>query len=296
MAGSRDDLRTGNKMNILLTHRDSESNVEIVPTFKKDPRVYNSIENNKRAFAFVMNYLEKRGHDVAPIWRGDLYGSVVQENDLIISLGGDGTLLETSHYIDYDLVPLLGLTSSETSVGALCYSSYHKLPQYFPTIVDGYIQPKEIKRINTTKPGSRNLLLPLALNDILFAHKSPAGLTRMIVTIGLENGTDKEFQCSSSGIWISTEIGRTGAIKSAGNIRILEPTNSPLIYLINNPQTLLDDQQRNNVAEWIKIKSLTKNGRVFCDGQFNHIDVAYGEEILISPTGVHLNLYTKGME
>ena len=130
--------------------------------------------------------------------------------DLVIPVGGDGTVLSTSHFVDSVLrrthtqtsgVPepkgpvVLGVNSDPTkpherslkgsderrSFGALCYSSaidmHNVLPKVLAGELDHHIQRRH--RLAVTVRGTLSeTRLPPALNDVLIAHPSPAAVSR----------------------------------------------------------------------------------------------------------------------
>jgi len=47
------------------------------------------------------------------VGREELHRGIIQDKDLIISVGGDGTMLNTASFVD-DTIPLLGVNSDPT--------------------------------------------------------------------------------------------------------------------------------------------------------------------------------------
>eukprot|EP00947_MAST-08B_sp_MAST-8B-sp1_P001672 g1672.t1 len=71
--------------------------------------------------------------------RDEMHKTLVTDKDLVISVGGDGTCLSASHYVD-DTLPLLAINSDPTkaeekglemrrSVGALCACTRHDMKE-----------------------------------------------------------------------------------------------------------------------------------------------------------------------
>lgn len=132
--------------------------------------------------------------------------------DLVISIGGDGTFLWCARAVDN--VPMLGVNSAPgTSTGHYCGATAENLPEHLEAILSGSVEPQALPRLRVEISGR---LLPYrALNDVLFTHKSPVCSARYL----LELGDTHELQISS-GIWISTASGSTGAMMSAGGVRM----------------------------------------------------------------------------
>nr|XP_018677406.1 PREDICTED: probable NADH kinase isoform X2 [Musa acuminata subsp. malaccensis] len=86
--------------------------------------------------------------------------------DLVITIGGDGTLLQASHFLD-DSIPVLGVNSDPTqikevnessndfdaarSTGYLCAATAQNFEQVLDNILESYMQPSEISRLSITQ-------------------------------------------------------------------------------------------------------------------------------------------------
>jgi NAD+ kinase len=128
--------------------------------------------------------------------------------DLVVSLGGDGTLLAASHHVTAGA--LLGVNSAPgDSVGHFCSSRRADFRATLAAILDGRLRPRRLARLSLRLDG--RLLPEPALNDVLVAHPIPAATTRYRIAIP---GWVEEHR--SSGLWISTAAGSTAGIRSAG--------------------------------------------------------------------------------
>ena len=151
--------------------------------------------------------LDSRGIYYDQVARADLKESV-DDVDLIISVGGDGTFLDASHAVHSK--PLLGINSAQaTSFGHFCLGNKDNLKQILDDIESGMLQPHPLLRLELVLNGA--LVPELVLNEVLVCHSNPAGTSRYYIEIG----SIAEEQ-RSSGIWIGTPSGSTGALKSAG--------------------------------------------------------------------------------
>src|SRR5262249_11581058 len=132
--------------------------------------------------------------------------------DLVISIGGDGTLLCASHYVRDGMV--IGVNSAPgDSVGHFCSANRENFAERLDAILDLKWRPVELARLQVTLEGKP--LQELALNDVLVAHYSPAATTRYLIEVG--NHFEEH---RSSGVWISTAAGSTAGIGSAGGRRV----------------------------------------------------------------------------
>jgi NAD+ kinase len=66
------------------------------------------------AIKFCQNILQQKAVDWEPILRNNL-SQPIRNVDLVITVGGDGTLLQASHFMD-DSVPVLGVNSDPTQI------------------------------------------------------------------------------------------------------------------------------------------------------------------------------------
>lgn len=74
---------------------------------------------HKKAFSFCKKILTKKVTESKIIFRSDL-SEPVRDVDLVITIGGDGTLLHASHFID-DSIPLVGVNSDPTQPEEVCF-------------------------------------------------------------------------------------------------------------------------------------------------------------------------------
>ncbi|MBP6216962.1 MAG: NAD(+)/NADH kinase [Oligoflexales bacterium] len=135
----------------------------------------------------------------------------------VITVGGDGTLLEASHHIESPEALLLGIRSSSRSVGRLCHGSINDLPEVIEQILKGNSPSVLVSRlrakISFAQTGGSMITEPV-LNDLLYANSSPPATTRYRIQVGARSEEQK-----SSGIWVSTACGSSAAIHAAGGER-----------------------------------------------------------------------------
>lgn len=128
--------------------------------------------------------------------------------DLVVVIGGDGTLFSVSHAVK-DTPVMLVNSDPKNSVGMFSCCDRKSFPAVFQKVLKGEYNTIDLTRFSV-KIGDRQLKEPV-LNDILFAHKDPATMTRY----SLQADGKREYQ-ESSGVWISTAAGSTAAVFSAG--------------------------------------------------------------------------------
>jgi NAD+ kinase len=207
--------------------------------------------------------------------------------DLIITVGGDGTLLEASHAVR-DKTVVLGVNSAPAfSVGFLTGCRAPTFASTIEAVRDDRLTPLEIQRLQI-RIGSRSLPEPV-LNDVLFCADNPAVTTRYL----LITPEGEELQ-RSSGVWVSTPAGSTAALRSAGG-PTLSLTAKQLAYVTREPYAppgagvqimsgVLDASQK------LVIECRVPGASVFLDGHHRRYSVAFGEKVTFSLSRKPLHL------
>lgn len=206
------------------------------------------------------------------------------KQNLVISLGGDGTLLHASHHVGGN-VKLLGVNSCPfSSVGHLCVAG----PDHIDSILHEIcVEKKErqqiVKRLRVTLPNCKQV--PLALNDALLCHLHPAATSRYQLTV--RNAQKQPIQSEkqlSSGLWVSTAAGSTAAIASYGFMP--QPLGSSQILAANRePYSLKDEKGQlkkfsiDGNVQSLSIFSRMRQGLVCIDGPDFTFSFGFGDTI-----------------
>lgn len=169
----------------------------------------------------VIEALSMKGIQLDVIFRGDL--KPITDYDLVVTTGGDGTVLETSKYVKD--TPILGVNSDPLgSVGFFTGADKDNFAEKIQQVLDDKIEVINMNRIQLYLNDEE--IKELSLNDILITHSIPAATSRYILK---HHGMEETHR--SSGIWISTPAGSTGAIRSAGGTP-MEIKSSDFQYLV----------------------------------------------------------------
>jgi NAD+ kinase len=193
--------------------------------------------------------------------------------DLVIAVGGDGTLLAASHNIGS--VPLLGVNSDpERSVGFYCAGRGDELEAMLERALAGTLPATWLTRMKVTLNGrvrSRRVL-----NEALCSHSSPAATSRYI----LRYGSASEEQ-HSSGVWIGPAAGSTAAQYSAGG-QVLPLRSKRLQLVVREPFAWGGKKYRFrhllvNPGETVSLKSKMQDAALFLDGPYRRISVSLGD-------------------
>lgn len=199
--------------------------------------------------------------------------------DILITVGGDGTVLTTSHYAGD--IPILGLNSSpKTSTGFFCLAT----PPTFKKILDNILLGRRrVQKIPRLKVWIGSKRVPfLVLNEALYANLLPGDTARYLLCVKHR----KELQ-KSSGVWVATGAGSTAAIYSAGGKRI--PMTSPKIqFRVREPfsypkKTCKLTHGFLTTRQKLKITAQSGNAMIFLDGHALKIPVP--QETIVSFQG-----------
>lgn len=75
---------------------------------------------HREAIGYCQNVLRRKFVEWEPILR-DNVSQPIRNVDMVVTVGGDGTLLHASHFVD-DSIPLLGVNSDPTQVAEVFVS------------------------------------------------------------------------------------------------------------------------------------------------------------------------------
>jgi NAD+ kinase len=195
--------------------------------------------------------------------------------DLVVTVGGDGTLLSASHYVDD--VPILAINSAPRhSVGFFCGAQSGGADKAISAAMRGTIRSTVLTRMKVTLNGE--VVAARVLNDALFCHASPAATSRYIVHL---DGVEE--QQKSSGFWIGPAAGSTAAQRSAGG-RVLPLTSKQLQLVVREPYTPHSERYRLRSplippGDPLVVRSKMHDARIFIDGPDTVVKVGFGDAI-----------------
>ena len=220
--------------------------------------------------------LKKRKIPARVCFRGEFFNP--KKYDLVISVGGDGSFLEASHKLDHQLI--VGVNSDKKhSVGNFCSVDRGNFERRLDDILGGNFEIKRLNRLDIRLNGK-----PLGffvLNDILVSHVCPAGMSHYILKIGHSRERQR-----SSGVWVSTAAGSSGAVHSAGG-KLLPEVSRKIQYV---PRELFEGHgQRYRLTGGVLpegaglcLISQMQEGMLYLDGAHHPLPFEYGDQIKIS--------------
>jgi NAD+ kinase len=239
-------------------------------------RVKIAHEEHMETLTAIQQELTSRGIEFQCLWRSQME-RLVDDVDLIISVGGDGTFLDASHAV-FDL-PVLGVnSSSSSSFGHFCLAKKETFAATLDAIEAGQLSPLEILRLEVYINGEP--VRELVLNEVLIAHSNPAATSRYIIAVG-----DMKEEQRSSGLWISTPAGSTGSMRSAGGV-IMPIDDHQYQYFVREPcqrpgqhwQLLMGLVSGTTD---IRITSEMRTGEVYIDGPHIIYPLTIGDELTL---------------
>jgi len=186
---------------------------------------------------------------------------------MVITVGGDGTLLSASHKVPSG-IPILGVNSDpKTSRGYLCAAHAGDvkgilLAKNFKSTL------KKVTRLQVMLDG--RVLSSRVLNEALFSHSCPAAMTKFI--LGKER-----YGCS--GLWVGTGAGSTGAMMSAGGVDF-PPECKDLQAIVREPYHAKGEPViRILCGKRFKLISKISDGVLYLDGPFLKFPVSYQQRV-----------------
>jgi NAD+ kinase len=195
-----------------------------------------------------------------------------QGTRLVVTVGGDGTLLSASHHVGD--CPVLGVNSSpEHSIGFFCAARGDNIEAMLEGAIADALPRLCLSRMQVEV--GEEVCSRRVLNDALFCHAIPAATSRYI----LEFGGEAEEQ-RSSGLWIGPAAGSTGAIRSAGG-EVLPLSSQALQLVVREPYLYAHGAYRMQkliaeAGETLIVRNKMRDARLFIDGPFASFDVALG--------------------
>jgi NAD+ kinase len=206
--------------------------------------------------------------------------------ELVVTVGGDGTLLAASHGIGAT-VPLLGINSApDYSVGFFCGAVKGRVREALGAALADALGRTELTRMRVELGAvgrPRRVLNDRVLNEALLCPPSPAATSRFILRLRGDEGLVSEEEQKSSGLWIGPAAGSTAAQRSAGG-RVLSLSSRKLQYVVREPYRLRGRplrMARGLVGERqsLTVKSKMRQARLFLDGDHIVHSAAIGDVI-----------------
>lgn len=186
-------------------------------------------------------WLSRQGYEVA--WAADQRSKIVstpdiEGSDLVISLGGDGTLLRAARIVGYQEIPILGLSYGH--LGFLTAASPDDT-DILSVVSDALAGEMHVSRRATlaidvfahTGEGEEQALDTFALNDLALTRGPLSDMVEFTITVS----GHRIDRLRGDGVVVSTATGSTGYALSAGG-PIVSPEYTGMVCVPIAPHTI----------------------------------------------------------
>jgi NAD+ kinase len=192
------------------------------------------------------------------------------QTDMIIAIGGDGTILRTQNFVNGKKIPILGINLG--TVGFLTEIDPKNTFSALEEVLSGnyFIEERTLLRVYHGRE------LPSALNEVVMMTKKPAKMLHIEISV------DEEIveELRADGLIVATPSGSTAYSMSAGG-PIVDPRVEAFLIVPICPFKLGARPIVVSNESEIKVKLLRKGKRAIAviDGQFEE-EFNYPEELL----------------
>ncbi|AJR03201.1 NAD kinase [Siansivirga zeaxanthinifaciens] len=168
------------------------------------------------------NIIKKESPNIDDYRAFKTFDTLDKSFDLLVSIGGDGTILRAIVFVKDIGIPIIGINTGR--LGFLATIQVDQIEKAIQNIIDGKykISERSLLSIETSPENETITELNFALNEIAVSRKN----TTSMITV--ETHLNDEYLTSywSDGLIISTPTGSTGYSLSCGGPVITPDTNS----------------------------------------------------------------------
>ena len=159
-------------------------------------------------------------------WEGEKAREQVDDTDLILSIGGDGTILRAAQAVVPRTIPITGINLG--NLGFMTELSADEAKAKLPALLagEGWIDERHLLEAEVSGPAMAALARFYALNDVVVARGELARTVRVEVNIDDEALTAYK----ADGVIVATATGSTGYSLAAGG-PILHPHSDELLLV-----------------------------------------------------------------
>jgi NAD+ kinase len=151
--------------------------------------------------------------ELAKSWTATCTSRICEEADLLVVLGGDGTILRAASLLNDKPIPILGVNLGR--VGFMAEISPEEAIQELKSALEGTADYVQRMMLEITLPDGKTVRV---LNDVVIHW---GGIARLI-DLGIRMGNTREIECRADGLIVSTPIG-SSAYSYAANGPLVHP-------------------------------------------------------------------------
>jgi len=209
-----------------------------MPELKKIGLVYHPL--NERALAQAQKLVEsisrlKRQNWLCSAWEPQDIRANLEDTDLIITSGGDGTILRVAQVVAEHGVPILGVNLGR--LGFMTELTAAEIDKTLPEVLDGsgWLEERAMLKADLHQVNARRGVRHFhALNDVVMARGEIARIVHVKAAIDGQAFTTYR----SDGVVVATATGATGYSLAAGG-PILHPESDDFILVPIMPHLTL---------------------------------------------------------
>lgn len=175
---------------------------------------------------------------------------VIPKADLVLSIGGDGTFLNTARWVAGTQTPILGINTGHLGYLAAC--GIQKAIGSVNSIVCGNLAVDE-RSMLAVKADGADIRKPFALNEVAILKKDTSSMLEIVTEI---NGSELSLY-KADGLIVATPTGSTGYNLSVGG-PILQPSTPAIVIAPIAPHSLtmrpvvIDDRSEISAATFTR--------------------------------------------
>ncbi|RLC66228.1 MAG: NAD(+)/NADH kinase [Chloroflexi bacterium] len=161
----------------------------------------------------LQDFLSSRGITawLCSAWEGETAAAQLDDTDLVLSVGGDGTILRSAQAIVPRMTPIIGINLGK--LGFMTELSADEAVDKLPLLLsgEGWIDERAMLQAEFSPDGQKTSTYH-ALNDVVVARGAIARLVSVAASIDGKHLTDYK----ADGVIIATATGSTGYSLAAG--------------------------------------------------------------------------------
>lgn len=176
----------------------------------------------------ISAFIRKNGKDVlleasckelAPKWNATATDHISDEADLLVVLGGDGTILHAVHLLNDRPIPVLGINLGR--VGYIAEVSPQEAIAELQSVLEGTAPLVKRMMLQVTLPDGETARV---LNDVVIHW----GRRARLIDLGVRRGDAREIEIRADGLIVCTPIG-SSAYSYAANGPLVHPEIEAII-------------------------------------------------------------------
>ena len=171
------------------------------------------VEATKSKAKQLQDFLASRGITawLCSAWESEAARSQLDDTELVLSVGGDGTILRSAQAVVPRMIPIIGINLGR--LGFMTELSADEASDKLPALLsgEGWIDERAML-LAELSAGSQKTSTYHALNDVVVARGAIARLVRVAASLNGKHITDYK----ADGVIVATATGSTGYSLAAG--------------------------------------------------------------------------------